>query len=46
MKIKIKIAELFLKYIEKQCNKHKGLTIVRYKKLDGTIKYKLEMFDC
>lgn len=42
----VKIAKILLKYVEKVCNKHKGLNITKYSKLDGTKSYKLEWYDC
>ena len=31
----IKLARWMLKFIEKVCNKHKGLNIIKYSKLSG-----------
>lgn len=44
--MKIKIAKLFLKYIEKVCNEHKGLNITKYSRLNGVKVYELEWYDC
>lgn len=42
----IKIAKWMLKFVEKVCNKHKGLNIAKYSKLSGEKVYELEWYDC
>lgn len=42
----IKIAGLMLKFISKICTRYKGLNVVKYSKLNGTVNYYLEFHDC
>lgn len=42
----LKLANVMLKFITKVCNKHRGLTIQKYRKISGEVIYKLEEHDC
>ncbi len=46
MRFDIKIAEFMLKFISRVCTKHRGLSVTKYSRLNGTITYKLEWHDC
>lgn len=44
--MKIKLANLMLKFISKLCTRNRGLALQKYSKLSGEIIYKLEWHDC